>query len=76
VSRNGHQNPPRPRLELRGSTATPEEAAAITAAIEQFIRDTAPPPAAAGEPTLSGWQRAALYEGVGLAPDAASPWGV
>lgn len=75
MSRNGHQNPPRPRLELRGSAATPAEAAAIAAAIEQFMRDTAPAPVA-DEPALSGWQRAALYEGVGLAADAASPWGV
>ena len=35
----------RPRLELRGSSATPEEAAAVMAAVEQFLRDTAPPPA-------------------------------
>jgi hypothetical protein len=75
VSRNGHQNPQRPRLELRGSTATPEEAAAIAAAIEQFMRDTAPPPAAE-ELSMSGWQRAALFEGVGLPGDARSPWGV
>ena len=42
----------RPRLELRGSSATPEEAAAVMAAVEQFLRDTAPPPAdeAATEP--------------------------
>ena len=33
----------RPRLELHGSTASPEEAAAVIAAIEQFLRDTAPP---------------------------------
>src|SRR5215208_3490171 len=35
----------RPRLELRGSSATSEEAAAVMAAVEQFLRDTAPPPA-------------------------------
>ena len=35
----------RPRLELQGSSATPEEAAAVMAAVEQFLRDTAPPPA-------------------------------
>ncbi len=33
----------RPRLELHGSSAAPEEAAAVIAAIEQFLRDTAPP---------------------------------
>ncbi len=53
--------------------ATEREAAAIAAALEQFRRDTAPP-AAAEEPTVSAWQRAALLEGAGFAPDAASPW--
>ena len=41
VSRNGKHHPARPRIELEGS-ASPEEAAAIAAAIEQFLRDTAP----------------------------------
>jgi hypothetical protein len=62
----------RPRLELHGSTASPEEAAAVIAAIEQFLRDTTPPPApAAAEP--SRWVRAALLEGVERAP-AREPW--
>jgi len=42
------------------------------AAIEQFLRDTAPPPSAAAPPT--GWLRAGLFEGAGLAADAPSPW--
>ena len=45
VSSNGRQTPPRPRIEMRQAAASPEEAAAIAAAIEQFLRDTAPPPA-------------------------------
>ena len=57
----------RPRLELHGSSATPEEAAAVIAAIEQFLRDTAPPPAPA-DATPSPWARAALREGVERAP--------
>jgi hypothetical protein len=58
----------RPRLELHGSTATPEEAAAVIAAIEQFMRDTAPPPAEfPGVP--NPWVRAALLEGVDRSPD-------
>lgn len=73
MSRNGKQTPPRPRLEIAGGTASPEEAAAIAAAIEQFLHDTAPPPGTAGE-RLSGWQRAGLFEGAGLAADAPSPW--
>ncbi len=56
----------RPRLELRGSSATPEEAAAVIAAVEQFLRDTAPPPAP--EPEISPWIRAARYEAVDREP--------
>jgi hypothetical protein len=57
----------RPRLELRGSTASPEEAAAVIAAVEQFLRDTAPPPATP-EAKPSPWIRAALLEGVDREP--------
>ena len=53
----------RPRLELRGSSATPEEAAAVMAAVEQFLRDTAPPPAENAEEP-SPWLRAARLEAV------------
>lgn len=44
-------------------TPSEDEAAAIAAAIERFVADTAP--AGDGEETLSPWQRAALLEGVG-----------
>ena len=57
----------RPRLELRGSSATPEEAAAVMAAVEQFLRDTAPP-AAPDEPRESPWVRAARLEAVDRDP--------
>ena len=57
----------RPRLELRGSSASPVEAAAVIAAIERFMRDTAPP--VATEPEGPGpWVRAALLEGVEREP--------
>ena len=59
----------RPRLELHGSTASPEEAAAVIAAIEQFMRDTAPP-VAAGPARPSPWVRTALLEGVEREPGA------
>jgi hypothetical protein len=74
VSRNGKHSPPRPRIEVRQSSASPEEAAAIAAAIEQFLRDTAPPPSTehAG---VNPWLRAALFEGVGRDPAGPSPWG-
>jgi hypothetical protein len=71
VGRNGKQSPSRPRIEVRQS-ASPEEAAAIAAAIEQFMRDTAPAPAAAG-PAMSPWLRAGLLEGTQRAPGE-SPW--
>ena len=59
----------RPRLELHGCSATPEEAAAVVAAIEQFLRDTAPPVAAAAR-RPGPWVRAALLEGVDREPGA------
>jgi hypothetical protein len=62
----------RPRLELHGSTASPEEAAAVIAAIEQFLRDTAPP-AAKVPPPPNPWVRTALLEGVERAPSR-EPW--
>jgi hypothetical protein len=73
VTRNGKQRPARPRIELRQS-ASPEEAAAIAAAIEQFLRDTAPPPGPSG-PSLSPWTRAGLFEGTRRDPAGPSPWG-
>ena len=74
MSRNGKHQPARPRIEVRQGSASPEEAAAIAAAIEQFLRDTAPPPQA-GE-RMSPWLRAGLLEGTGRADGAPGPWGV
>ncbi len=59
----------RPLLELRGSSASPEEAAAVIAAIERFMRDTAPL-VAPEPPKPSPWVRAALLEGVDREPGA------
>jgi hypothetical protein len=73
MGRNGKQSPARPRIELR-QPASPEEAAAIAAAIEQFMRDTAPPPAAAG-PSISPWLRAGLFESTKRSPTEPSRWG-
>jgi hypothetical protein len=71
MGRNGKQSPARPRIEVH-QPASPEEAAAIAAAIEQFMRDTAPPPAAP-EPPGSGWLRAGLLEGAKRNAEDA-PW--
>lgn len=74
VSGNGTRRPPRPRIELVTPAPSPEEAAAVVAAIERFVADTAPPPAPPSR-ALNPWQRAALEEGVG-AGAGASPWGI
>jgi hypothetical protein len=62
------------RVEILTPAASPEEAAAVMAAIQQFRRDHALTLVAAA-PAQSGWQRAALLEGTGREPDAPSPWG-
>jgi hypothetical protein len=63
----------RPRLTLLGSSASPEEAAAVIAAVEQFLRDTLPPPAPP-DPAPDPWLRAARLEAVGYPGDAPEPW--
>jgi hypothetical protein len=74
----------RPKLELPfddhviverpAPAATPAEAAAIVAALERFMRDTAPRLAQAAE-HMEPWRRAAMLEAVargqGETPD---PW--
>ena len=75
MSQNGKHSPPRPRIEVRQANASPEEAAAIAAAIEQFLRDTARSPAAPAGPAISPWLRASLLEGAGHDPGGPAPWG-
>ncbi len=74
MTANGKRRPPRPRIEIKQSAASPEEAAAIAAAIEQFIRETAPAPFT-DSPATSPWLEAALLEGVGREPSQGAPWG-
>jgi hypothetical protein len=62
----------RPQLQLIAPTASPEEAAAVVAALERFMRATAPV-LAAPAPALDGWRRAALLEGVARDPDPGLP---
>jgi hypothetical protein len=64
----------RPQLSIVAPGASPEEAAAVVAAIEQFMRATAPPRATPA-PERSRWQLAALREGVLRDPQAdPEPW--
>jgi hypothetical protein len=64
----------RPRLEIVAPGASPEEAAAVVAAIERFMRDTAPPPVTApARPPR--WVRAGRLEAVFRDPGARTPWG-
>jgi hypothetical protein len=65
----------RPALKLIAPAASPEEAAAIVAALEQFMRATAPTPAPA-EGSPDPWLRAALLEGVEREhrDDLPNPW--
>jgi hypothetical protein len=72
MGRNGKRQPPRPKIEIHAPGASEDEAAAIAAALEQFLAETAPP-AAATKP--NSWQRAALYEGVGAREGAVDAWG-
>jgi len=63
----------RPQLKIVAPDASPEEAAAVVAALERFMRDAAPlvrPPAAGP----SAWLQAAIREGVSRQPGLGSPW--
>jgi hypothetical protein len=71
--RNGKQSPPRPQIEIEAANASPEEAAAIAAALERFLVETAPSPQTS--PPRSHWQQAALREGVGGRLDSPDRWG-
>jgi hypothetical protein len=65
----------RPELQLVAPAASPEEAAAVVAALERFMRATAPAPGPdRTEP--DGWRRAALIEGVSRESetDMPDPW--
>ena len=62
----------RPQLQLVTEAASPEEAAAVIAAVEQFLRDHAPPPAPVEE-GVPGWVEAARLEAIDREPRA-EPW--
>jgi hypothetical protein len=54
--------------------ASETEAAAIIAAVEQFLADTAPTPANEGL-AISPWARAALEEGIAARQVSGYAWG-
>jgi len=63
----------RPKLSIVAPDASPEEAAAVVAALERFMRETAPTPAPPA-PRRNAWQQAALHEGVLREPQPPLPW--
>jgi hypothetical protein len=74
VSRNGQRRPPRPRIGAITPAPSDEEAAAIAAAIERFLTETAPARAPiAGR--RNPWQRAAIREGVEARAGFGFAWG-
>ena len=62
----------RPELRIVAPAASAEEAAAVVAALERFMRETAPTPAPIAEPP-AGWVQAARLEAVERAPGR-EPW--
>jgi hypothetical protein len=63
----------RPKLSIVAPDASPEEAAAVVAALERFMRETAPVPSPPA-PRQNPWQQAALHEGVARQPCPPLPW--
>jgi len=66
----------RPKLSIAAADVSPEEAAAVVAALERFIRETGwvgadSVPAA---PPRNPWLQAALHEGVARSPQPPAPW--
>jgi hypothetical protein len=57
----------RPKLEIVAPGASPEEAAAVIAALEQFMRETAPVPAPV-EDKPNPWYRAGLLDSIEREP--------
>ena len=63
----------RPQLSIVAPGASQEEAAAVVAALERFMRETAPR-FTPSHPRRSPWQQAALREGVARQPELLPPW--
>ena len=63
----------RPRLKLLAPDASPEEAAAVVAALERFMRESSPK-AATPDARPDPWQQEALREAVLRRPEPHLPW--
>ncbi len=63
----------RPELSIVAPDASAEEAAAVVAALERFMRDTAPAIAAV-TPRRDAWLQASLHEGVARQPGLLPSW--
>ena len=67
----------RPRLEIVAPGASPAEAAAVVAALERFMRETAPGGSGRAQdkdlPRQPAWLRSALLEGVNREDDGSQP---
>jgi hypothetical protein len=63
----------RPKLSIVAPGASDEEAAAVVAALERFMRETAPR-STPSHGRRSPWQQAALREGVARQPELLPPW--
>lgn len=64
----------RPARIALPEAASDSEAAAIAAALEQFLADTAPPQSS-DEARVSPWLRAALEEGIAARQVSGYAWG-
>jgi hypothetical protein len=63
----------RPQLSIVAPGACPQEAAAVVAALQRFMRDTASVPV--GQPApRSPWLQASLHEGVARQPGLLPSW--
>jgi hypothetical protein len=62
----------RPQTSIAAPGATAEEAAAVVAAIEQFLRDRTP--VVTAPPRPSAWLQSSLREGVARQPGLPPHW--
>jgi hypothetical protein len=66
---------PTPSDPAPPGAVTPEEAAAVIAAVEQFLRDTVAPAVPPPVERVDAWTRRGLLEGVGREDTDPTPWG-